>query len=113
MREAFGTILDSNITTLIAGIALLISDLAGARFCRGALSWDSDLPVLRRRRVTRADQPDHGRRRKVESLAIGQVWKPAGCGQRVPPANGHVRRCRFPPSHCGTMRMEIGPTFAT
>jgi len=76
-ERAFGTILDSNITTLIAGIALLIFGSGPVRgfavvHCLGILTSLFSAVVVSRAMVNLI----YGRRRKLESLAIGQVWKP-------------------------------------
>ncbi len=75
--HAFDTILDSNITTLIAGIALLIFGSGPVRgfavvHCLGILTSFFSAVVVSRALVNLV----YGRRRKLESLAIGQVWKP-------------------------------------
>ncbi len=77
-ERAFGTILDSNITTLIAGIALLIFGSGPVRgvavvHCLGIMTSLFSAVVVSRAMINLI----YGRRRKVESLAIGQVWKPA------------------------------------
>jgi preprotein translocase subunit SecD len=76
-ERAFGTILDSNITTLIAGVALLIFGSGPVRgfavvHCLGILTSLFSAVVVSRAMVNLI----YGRRRKLESLAIGQVWKP-------------------------------------
>ncbi|MBL8399021.1 MAG: protein translocase subunit SecD [Candidatus Accumulibacter sp.] len=76
-ERAFGTILDSNITTLIAGIALLIFGSGPVRgfavvHCLGILTSLFSAVVVSRALINLI----YGRRRKVESLSIGQVWKP-------------------------------------
>jgi preprotein translocase subunit SecD len=75
--RAFGTILDSNITTLIAGIALLIFGSGPVRgfavvHCLGILTSLFSAVVVSRAMINLI----YGRRRKLESLAIGQIWKP-------------------------------------
>ncbi|MBK7956010.1 MAG: protein translocase subunit SecD [Candidatus Accumulibacter sp.] len=80
-ERAFGTILDSNITTLIAGIALLIFGSGPVRgfavvHCLGILTSLFSAVVVSRALINLI----YGRRRKVESLAIGQVWKPGNAG---------------------------------
>jgi preprotein translocase subunit SecD len=77
-ERAFGTILDSNITTLIAGIALLIFGSGPVRgfavvHCLGILTSLFSAVVVSRAMINLI----YGRRRKIGSLAIGQVWKPA------------------------------------
>jgi preprotein translocase subunit SecD len=76
-ERAFGTILDSNITTLIAGIALLIFGSGPVRgfavvHCLGILTSLFSAVVVSRAMINLI----YGRRRKLESLAIGQVWRP-------------------------------------
>ncbi|HNE12587.1 MAG TPA: protein translocase subunit SecD [Accumulibacter sp.] len=76
-ERAFGTILDSNITTLIAGIALLVFGSGPVRgfavvHCLGILTSLFSAVVVSRALINLI----YGRRRKVESLSIGQVWKP-------------------------------------
>jgi preprotein translocase subunit SecD len=76
-ERAFGTILDSNITTLIAGIALLIFGSGPVRgfavvHCLGILTSLFSAVVVSRALINLI----YGRRRKLESLAIGQIWKP-------------------------------------
>ena len=75
--RAFDTILDSNITTLIAGIALLIFGSGPVRgfavvHCLGILTSLFSAVVVSRALVNLI----YGRRRKIESLSIGQIWKP-------------------------------------
>jgi preprotein translocase subunit SecD len=77
-ERAFGTILDSNVTTLIAGIALLVFGSGPVRgfavvHCLGILTSLFSAIVVSRALVNLI----YGRRRKLESLAIGQVWKKA------------------------------------
>jgi preprotein translocase subunit SecD len=76
-ERAFGTILDSNITTLIAGIALLAFGSGPVRgfavvHCLGILTSLFSAVVVSRALINLI----YGRRRRVESLAIGQIWKP-------------------------------------
>ncbi len=85
--RAFDTILDSNITTLIAGVALLIFGSGPVRgfavvHCLGILTSLFSAVVVSRALVNLI----YGRRRKVESLSIGQIWKPgnaAGASARA------------------------------
>jgi preprotein translocase subunit SecD len=75
--RAFDTILDSNITTLIAGVALLIFGSGPVRgfavvHCLGILTSLFSAVIVSRALVNLI----YGRRRKVESLSIGQIWKP-------------------------------------
>lgn len=75
--RAFGTILDSNVTTLIAGVALLAFGSGPVRgfavvHCLGILT-SMFSAVLVSRMITNFV---YGRRRKLDKIAIGQVWKP-------------------------------------
>ena len=77
-ERAFDTILDSNITTLIAGIALLVFGSGPVRgfavvHCLGILTSMFSAILVSRMLVNLI----YGRRRKVEKLSIGQVWKPS------------------------------------
>ncbi|MBP9714045.1 MAG: protein translocase subunit SecD [Sterolibacterium sp.] len=76
-ERAWGTILDSNVTTLIAGIALLIFGSGPVRgfavvHCLGILTSVFSSVVVSRAIINLI----YGSRRKVTKLAIGQVWKP-------------------------------------
>ncbi|MCH2220105.1 MAG: protein translocase subunit SecD [Dechloromonas sp.] len=76
-ERAFGTILDSNITTLIAGLALLIFGSGPVRgfavvHCLGILTSIFSSVVVSRALVNLI----YGRQKKLTKLAIGQVWKP-------------------------------------
>ena len=76
-ERAWGTILDSNVTTLIAGIALLIFGSGPVRgfavvHCLGILTSLFSAVVVSRALVNLI----YGRRRKHEALSIGQIWKP-------------------------------------
>ena len=75
--RAFDTILDSNITTLIAGIALLVFGSGPVRgfavvHCLGILTSLFSAVVVSRAMVNLI----YGRRRKLESVSIGQIWRP-------------------------------------
>jgi preprotein translocase subunit SecD len=76
-ERAFGTILDSNITTLIAGLALLIFGSGPVRgfavvHCLGILTSIFSSVVVSRALVNLI----YGRQKKLVKVAIGQVWKP-------------------------------------
>ena len=76
-ERAWGTILDSNITTLIAGIALLIFGSGPVRgfavvHCLGILTSIFSSVVVSRALVNWI----YGSRRKLDGVSIGQVWKP-------------------------------------
>ncbi|MGL4407737.1 MAG: protein translocase subunit SecD [Zoogloea sp.] len=75
--RAFDTILDSNVTTLIAGIALLVFGSGPVRgfavvHCLGILTSMFSAILVSRGLVNLI----YGKQRKLEKLAIGQVWKP-------------------------------------
>ena len=76
-EKAFATILDSNITTLIAGLALLIFGSGPVRgfavvHCLGILTSIFSAFFVSRGIVSLV----YGSRKKLNTLAIGQVWKP-------------------------------------
>jgi preprotein translocase subunit SecD len=76
-ERAFGTILDSNVTTLIAGLALLIFGSGPIRgfavvHCLGILTSIFSSVVISRAVVNLS----YGSRRRLERLAIGNTsWK--------------------------------------
>lgn len=75
--RAWDTILDSNITTLIAGVALLVFGSGPVRgfavvHCLGILTSMFSAILVSRMLINLI----YGHRRKVEALSIGQVWKP-------------------------------------
>jgi preprotein translocase subunit SecD len=75
--RAFDTILDSNITTLIAGVALLVFGSGPVRgfavvHCLGILTSMFSAILVSRMLVNYI----YGRRRKIDALSIGQIWKP-------------------------------------
>ena len=76
-EHAWATILDSNVTSLIVGIMLLAFGSGAVRgfavvHCLGILTSLFSAVVVSRAMVNLI----YGRRRKVESLSIGQIWKP-------------------------------------
>lgn len=76
-ERAFGTILDSNITTLIAGIALFMFGSGPVRgfavvLCLGILTSMFSAVMVSRSMVNLV----YGSRRKLEKLSVGQVWHP-------------------------------------
>ena len=78
-ERAWGTILDSNITTLIAGVALLVFGSGAVRgfavvHCLGILTSMFSAVVVSRGLVNLW----YGGRKKLSSISIGQVWKPTG-----------------------------------
>lgn len=90
-EHAWATILDSNVTTLIAGIALLAFGSGPVRgfavvHCLGILTSMFSAVFFSRGLVNLW----YGRRKKLKSVSIGQVWRPdAGSGNgngETPPA---------------------------
>ena len=76
-ERAFDTILDSNITTLIAGLALLIFGSGPVRgfavvHCLGILTSIFSAVVVSRALVNLI----YGRQKRLTKISIGQVWKP-------------------------------------
>jgi preprotein translocase subunit SecD len=76
-ERAFATILDSNVTTLIAGLALLVFGSGPVKgfavvHCLGILTSMFSSVVFSRGLVNLW----YGRQKKLKSLSIGQVWKP-------------------------------------
>ena len=77
-EKAWATIFDSNITTLIAGIALFAFGSGPVRgfavvHCLGILTSMFSAVVVARAMVNLY----YGGRKKLHSISIGQVWKPA------------------------------------
>ena len=76
---AWGTILDSNVTTLIAGIALLAFGSGPVRgfavvHCLGILTSMFSAVMFSRGLVNLW----YGRQKRLKSVSIGQVWRPGG-----------------------------------
>jgi preprotein translocase subunit SecD len=85
-ERAWGTILDSNVTTLIAGVALLAFGSGPVRgfavvHCLGILTSMFSAVVFSRGLVNLW----YGRQKKLKSVSIGQVWRPDVDGK---PASG-------------------------
>jgi preprotein translocase subunit SecD len=83
-ERAWGTILDSNITTLIAGLALLIFGSGPVRgfavvHCLGILTSMFSAVMFSRGLVNLW----YGRQKKLKGVSIGQVWKPAAAGAAI------------------------------
>jgi preprotein translocase subunit SecD len=77
-ERAWATILDSNITTLIAGLALLIFGSGPVRgfavvHCLGILTSIFSAVVVSRGVVNLW----YGRTKKLDSVSIGQIWRPS------------------------------------
>jgi preprotein translocase subunit SecD len=78
-ERAFATILDSNVTTLIAGIALFAFGSGPVKgfavvHCLGILTSMFSAVVFSRGLVNLY----YGRQKKLKDVSIGQVWKPQG-----------------------------------
>jgi preprotein translocase subunit SecD len=78
-ERAFATIVDSNVTTLIAGIALLTFGSGPVRgfavvHCLGILTSMFSSVVFSRALVNLW----YGRQKKLKGVSIGQIWKPQG-----------------------------------
>jgi preprotein translocase subunit SecD len=78
-ERAWATILDSNITTLIAGLALLAFGSGPIRgfavvHCLGILTSMFSAVMFSRGLVNLW----YGRKKKLKSVSIGQVWRPGG-----------------------------------
>ncbi|MCW5633162.1 MAG: protein translocase subunit SecD [Rubrivivax sp.] len=78
-ERAWGTILDSNITTLIAGLALLAFGSGPVRgfavvHCLGILTSMFSAVMFSRGLVNLW----YGRQKRLKSVSIGQVWRPGG-----------------------------------
>jgi preprotein translocase subunit SecD len=76
-ERAWGTILDSNVTTLIAGVALLIFGSGPVRgfavvHCLGIMTSMFSAVVVSRGIVNLV----YGTRKKLDKISVGQVWRP-------------------------------------
>jgi preprotein translocase subunit SecD len=83
-ERAWNTILDSNVTTLIAGIALLIFGSGPVRgfavvHCLGILTSMFSAVLVSRGIVNLI----YGSRKKLEKISVGQVWRPATTATQV------------------------------
>jgi preprotein translocase subunit SecD len=77
-ERAFATIFDSNVTTLIAGLALLVFGSGPVRgfavvHCLGILTSMFSAVVFSRGLVNLW----YGRQKKLKTVSIGQIWRPA------------------------------------
>ena len=87
-ERAWATILDSNVTTLIAGLALLAFGSGPVRgfavvHCIGILTSMFSAVFFSRGLVNLW----YGNQKKLKSVSIGQVWKPEASGTTVAPTN--------------------------
>ena len=78
-ERAWATILDSNVTTLIAGLALFLFGSGPVKgfavvHCLGILTSMFSSVMVSRSIVNLY----YGSRRRLEKVSIGQVWRPAG-----------------------------------
>jgi preprotein translocase subunit SecD len=78
-ERAWGTILDSNVTTLIAGVALLAFGSGPVRgfaivHCLGILTSMFSAVMFSRGLVNLW----YGRQKRLKGVSIGQVWRPGG-----------------------------------
>ena len=78
-EKAWATILDSNVTTLIAGVALLVFGSGAVRgfavvHCLGILTSMFSAVFVSRGIVNLW----YGRQKKLAKISIGEVWKPTG-----------------------------------
>ena len=85
--HAWATILDSNVTTLIAGLALLVFGSGAVRgfavvHCLGILTSMFSAVFFSRGLVNLW----YGRKKRLAGLSIGQVWKPGMSQQTKPQA---------------------------
>ena len=104
-ERAWGTILDSNVTTLIAGIALLIFGSGPVRgfavvHCLGIMTSMFSAVFVSRGIVNLI----YGSRKKLDKISIGQVWHPP---TGAAPAPTQVTRRTTPASH----RLSGRPTM--
>src|SRR4029079_7597870 len=83
-ERAFGTIVDSNITTLIAGIALFAFGTGPVKgfavvHCLGILTSMFSAVMVSRGIVNLY----YGSRRRLDKVSIGQVWRPDAKGPKA------------------------------
>jgi preprotein translocase subunit SecD len=76
-EKAFATILDSNVTTLIAGLALLIFGSGPVRgfavvHCLGIMTSIFSAVFVSRAIVNLV----YGYRKKLQAISVGQIWRP-------------------------------------
>ena len=81
-ERAWGTILDSNITTLIAGLFLFLLGSGPVKgfavvLCLGILTSIFSAVMVSRAMVNLY----YGSRRRLDKVSIGQVWRPAAQGK--------------------------------
>ena len=84
-ERAWGTILDSNVTTLIAGVALFLFGSGPVRgfavvHCLGIMTSMFSAVFVSRGIVALL----YGSRKKLDRISIGQVWRPGGAAPATP-----------------------------
>jgi preprotein translocase subunit SecD len=84
-ERAWGTILDSNVTTLIAGVSLLTFGTGPVKgfavvHCLGILTSMFSAVLFSRGLVNLW----YGRQKKLKSVSIGQIWRPDAGATGVP-----------------------------
>ena len=84
-ERAWGTILDSNVTTLIAGVALFLFGSGPVRgfavvHCLGIMTSMFSAVFVSRGLVALL----YGSRKKLDRISIGQVWHPTGAPPAAP-----------------------------
>lgn len=85
-ERAWATIVDSNVTTLIAGLALIAFGSGPVKgfavvHCLGILTSMFSAVFFNRALVNLW----YGRRKKLQGLAIGQIWKPGNTAPNAQP----------------------------
>jgi preprotein translocase subunit SecD len=82
--RAWGTILDSNLTTLIAGLFLFLLGSGPVKgfavvLCLGILTSQFSSVMVSRAMVNLY----YGSRRRLESISVGQIWRPQSAPGKV------------------------------
>jgi preprotein translocase subunit SecD len=82
-EKAFATILDSNVTTLIAGLALLVFGSGPVRgfavvHCLGILTSIFSAVFVSRALVNLV----YGYRKKLQAISVGQIWRPGAVASK-------------------------------
>jgi preprotein translocase subunit SecD len=105
--HAWATILDSNVTTLIAGLALLAFGSGPVRgfavvHCIGILTSMFSAVFFARGLVNLW----YGGKKKLKSLAIGQVWHPAGASAAYAESGAEEGAAAAPHRHSVAKRAD-------
>ena len=109
-ERAWGTILDSNVTTLIAGVALFIFGSGPVRgfavvHCLGIMTSMFSAVFVSRGMVNLI----YGGRKKLEKISIGQIWRAAATSAtpaRRPSSAGAPVRINVPSSDHGILQHQ-------